>query len=159
MALDVQIGVGPGGIHIGASKEMMRSLTSRFSRRTLYGGPCLIVDRNSGLALDATTDPSHRKRPVLWTPHGLPCQQWRIVRSERGLYKIASERNGMVLATDQEAGDGSWVWLEKDRDRDDQLWRLMPAEDHTAFAIETRRSEHSLDATVSPNLSASAQER
>jgi hypothetical protein len=114
----------------------------------------MLVESHSGLALDATTAPHHQCRPVLWTPQGLQWQQWRLHRRGRNLFKVVCEVNGMVLRTDSSAGDGSWVWLEKDRDRDDQRWRLLPTEDRSAFAVETMRSEHSLDATPNAEVAA-----
>ena len=157
MGVDVQVGVV--GFNVGLSEKALRSLRERFSRRTLYGGPCMLVERHSGLALDSTTGPEHKSRPVLWTPHGLQWQQWRIQSSGRGLYKIASEMNGMVLTTDVTPSDGSRVWLERDRDRDDQLWRLIPSHDRAAFVVESMRSEHSLDSTPDPKVPAATSER
>ncbi len=156
--MDFQVGVGATGVTVGISRAMLGSLATRFSRRTLYGGPCMLIDRHTGLALDSTTEPRHRTRPVLWTPHGLPWQQWRIVRVKRGIYKILSEHGDLALSTDHAAGDGSWVWLEKYRDREDQLWRLEATEDHTAFVVETKRSAHSLDATLDPRIPAAAED-
>lgn len=154
MGIDLQVGVGVGGISLGLSAETIRSLTGRFSRRPLFGGPCLIIDRHTGLALDSTTQPETRTRPVLWTPHALPWQQWRIQSAGRGHYKVYSEHARRVLTTDERAGDGSWVWLERDCDRAEQTWRLIPTEDSLAFIIEAVRSEHSLDATTKPRVPA-----
>lgn len=73
------------GIRLELPESVTVSLRERFSRRTLSGGPCLLVDRRWGLALDATRHPQHRTRPVvLWTAHGAPWQQWRLVRTDRG---------------------------------------------------------------------------
>jgi Ricin-type beta-trefoil lectin domain-like len=157
MGVDVQ--VGAGGFSVGLSEKALRSLKERFSRRSLYGGPCMLIERHSGLALDSTTSPRHLCRPVLWTPHGLQWQQWRFRRSGRNLFKIVSEMNGMVLTTDAAAHDRSWVWLESDRDRDDQRWRLLPSEDRAAFVVESMRSEHCLDGTRDPKLPAATEDR
>jgi hypothetical protein len=121
------------------------SIRRRFHRRTLYGGPCMIIDRRWGLALDATTSPKEQTRPVLWTPHGAPWQQWRIERRSPELFKIVAVHGGRVLTTDGVAGDDSWVWLERDRDRDSQLWRMLPTDDRVAFQIEVKSSAHSID--------------
>lgn len=152
--MGIQLAVGLGPAWVGMSADMLASLSQRFTRSPLSRGPCLIIDRWSGLALDSTTDPHHRTRPVLWTVHGLAWQQWRLLAAGRGLVKIVSEHGAMVLTTDATAGDGSWVWLEKDRDRDDQKWRASPTRDRSAFVIETRRSQHALDATTDPKLPA-----
>jgi hypothetical protein len=114
----------------------------------------MIVDRWSGLALDSTTRPKHQTRPVLWTTHALPWQQWRIAQVDGDLVKITSEHGGLALTTDQEVGDGSWLWLEKDRGDDNQLWRLHQAKDRGAFAIYSQRSNYALDATRDPRLPA-----
>lgn len=126
--MGIQLAVGLGPAWVGMSADMLASLSQRFTRSPLSRGPCLIIDRWSGLALDSTTDPHHRTRPVLWTVHGLAWQQWRLLAAGRGLVKIVSEHGAMVLTTDATAGDGSWVWLEKDRDRDDQSGARRPLE-------------------------------
>jgi hypothetical protein len=115
----------------------------------------MVIDRWSGLALDSTPSPVHRTRPVLWTPHGLVWQQWRLERVRGELVRVVSEGSGLLLTTDRVAGDGSWVWLERDRDRNDQMWRLRPTEDRAAFVVETAISEHALDAGQNPRLPAS----
>lgn len=152
--MDVQVGMGPGGVTLGLSQEMIRSMAERFSRKRLFGGPCLIISRHSGLALDSTTAPQTRTRPVLWTPHALPWQQWRITPVRKGRYSIVSEHAGRVLTTDERVGDKSWVWLERDCARPEQSWRLIPTEDSLAFVIEASHAEVSLDATVDPKIPA-----
>lgn len=156
--MDFQVGVSVTGVTVGISRDMLSSLANRFSRRTLQGGPCMFIDRHTGLALDSTTEPQQGTRPVLWTPHGLPWQQWRIVRVKAGIYKILSEHRDLALATDDPAGNGSWVWLEKRRDRDNQLWRLEATEDRTAFVVEAKRSAHSLDATLDARIPAASED-
>ena len=141
----------------------LASLAKRFTRQPLLGGPCLLIDRRSGLALDSTTDPhpdpDGQTRPVLWTVHGLPWQQWRIEGALGGLSKIRSQYSGLVLSTDSSAGNESWVWLARDRSRRDQLWRIQPTADRTAFIIEAASSPHSLDATLHPAVPASVEQR
>ena len=156
---DVRIGVGATGVSVTLSADVLRSLAERLTQRALYGGPCLIIDRDTGLALDSTTEPRNRTRPVLWTPHALPWQQWRISRTGRGAYRIASEHGGRVLTTDSQAHDRSPVWLEHDRDRPEQRWRLVPTEDSLGFIIETLRSEYSLDTTGVPVIPAAHEGR
>lgn len=149
---EAQITVIPGVLKVMLQQSEVESLVNRFSRRPLYGGPCLLIDRYSGLALDATPDPSpppgQGTRPVLWTVHGLPWQQWRIEPMPGGLARIRSAHSGLVLTTDEMAGNRSWVWLDKKRDLPNQAWRLEPTEDRAAFVVETARSSHSLDATT-----------
>jgi hypothetical protein len=80
-----------------------------------------------------------------------------LVKTGRDTVKIASEQGGKVLTTDAPAGDGSWVWLETDRGRDNQQWRLTPTDDRLAFLIESKPSTHALDATTAANLPAAAE--
>jgi hypothetical protein len=91
MGVDFQVGVA--GFSVGLSEKVLGSLKERFSRRTLYGGPCMLIERHNGLALDSTTSPHHRCRPVLWTPHGLQWQQWRFRRSRRRTSAREQKRN------------------------------------------------------------------
>jgi hypothetical protein len=120
----------------------------------LFGGPCLMIDCRWSLALDATTSPKERTRPVLWTPHAAAWQQWRIRGTGSGTVKIVSEHGGKVLTTDAAAGDWSWVWLETDRGRDNQRWRLAPTDDRVAFVVETKQSAHALDARTDTKVPA-----
>ena len=157
---DSNVTVGlPGLLALQLGGKDLASLARRFSRRPLLSGPCMLIERHSGLALDSTADPEHKTRPVLWTPHGLPWQQWRIEKAGRQLIRITSVRSGLVLSTDRSCGDGSWVWQERDRDRVDQRWRLLPMKDRTAFVIETADSAHALDATTDPDVPASREDR
>jgi hypothetical protein len=153
---DVTVGI-PGFLSITLTASAADSLKERFNNQSLYGGPCMIVDRWSGLALDSTTQPKHQTRPVLWTVHALPWQQWRIKRSGRGLVKVISEHGGLALTTDPQVADRSWLWLERDTGQDSQLWRLHPTDDRGAFAIYAHRSACAIDATESPNLPAAGE--
>ncbi|GGM27026.1 RICIN domain-containing protein [Dactylosporangium sucinum] len=125
-----------------------------FADATIFGGPCLLIDRRWGLALDATREPGERTRPVLWTPHAAPWQQWRIQRAGGGTVRIASEHGGLVLTTDDPAGDRSWVWLATDEGHDHQRWRLAPTDDRVACIIEAKRSAHALDARTDTKVPA-----
>ena len=154
-AKDVTVGI-PGFLSITLSASETDNLKERFNRRSLYG-PCMIIDRWSGLAMDSTPDPKHQTRPVLWTVHALPWQQWRIKKVRDNMVKITSEHGGLALTTDQQVGDGSWLWLEEDIGLDSQLWRLHPTRDHGAFAIYSCRSAYALDATRAPNLPAAGE--
>jgi hypothetical protein len=153
---EVTIGI-PGILSVRLSAAETDSLHKRFSSQSLYGGPCVIIDRWSGLALDSTTQPTHRTRPVLWTVHALPWQQWRIEKAGRDVVRIISEHGGLALTTDEPAGDRSWIWLSKDTGQDSQLWRLQPTEDRGAFAIYSHRSACAVDATARPNLPAAGE--
>jgi hypothetical protein len=109
----------------------------------------MIVDRDTGLALDATRDPQSGTRPVLWTPHAGPWQQWRIKPAGDRCVRIVNEYRPLTLTTDgaDRVGNHSWVWLSQEDKEVSQSWRLVPTEDKVAFAIETKTSRHTLDTT------------
>ena len=72
--------------------EFWQGVRRRFSNNALFAGPCLIIERHNGLALDAGTDsPYNGTRPVTWTTHTAPWQQWRIRAAGGGAYRIVSE--------------------------------------------------------------------
>ena len=154
---EVTVGI-PGLISVKFSKRDVDNIKGRFIRDSLYG-PCMLVDRWSGLALDSTTSPTMHTHPVLWTVHALPWQQWRISKGRDNMVKIKSEHGGLALTTLDMVGDGSSVWLEPDRDADAQLWRLEPTDDRGAFAIYSYRSGAVLDATPDPKVPAAQADR
>jgi hypothetical protein len=119
------------------------------SEEALFHGPCLIIDRNTGLALDATQGAVRGTNPLLWTPHAPPWQQWRLQRIggprlPSGLVRIVSEPTKLVLTKMERPHDWSPVWLEEQGGQAQQ-WRLMKTEDGAAFVIEHAGSRHSLD--------------
>jgi len=135
-----------GVLKIAVSAQDLRALRSRFSRSPLYRGPCLLIDRETGLALDSTTEPAAGVRPVLWTPHAAPWQQWRLRSVGTGSVQIISEAApSLVLTTDLTAGDRSWVWLDPINAGKAQKWRLKTSDDGAAFLLETKESHHALD--------------
>jgi hypothetical protein len=101
--------------------------------------------------------PPHRPPLVLWTPHALPWQQWRIRKAGNDTVKIISEHGGLALTTDGTPSDGSWTWLENDRNLDSQRWRLSPTPDKVAFIIETQWSAYALDARTDTQLPAAGE--
>lgn len=127
------------------STDDFRELQSRFTRNALYRGPCLIIDRQTGLALDATPDAESGTRPILWHPHAGPWQQWRLQASGRGLVRIMNEHSQTFLTTDEPPGNGSWVWLDKHRQSKLQEWRLKPTEERAALVVETKGASFGLD--------------
>jgi hypothetical protein len=119
------------------------------SGEALFHGPCLIIDRHTGLALDATQEAVRGTNPVLWTPHAPPWQQWRLQRIggprlPSGLVRIVSEPTKLVLTAMERPHDWSPVWLEEHGGQAQQ-WRLKKTEDGAAFVIEHAGSRHSLD--------------
>ncbi|WFE62908.1 RICIN domain-containing protein [Micromonospora sp. WMMD714] len=156
--VETSVTLSLGVIKMTLSQKEWASLKRRFRADELFGGPCLLIDRRWGLALDATTEPQERTRPVLWTPHAAPWQQWRIRKVGRDAVKIVSEHGGKALTTDGHAGDRSWVWLETDRNLDSQRWRMTPTDDRVAFLIEANRSAYALDARTDTKVPAVAKD-
>jgi hypothetical protein len=135
-----------GVLKIAVSAQDLRALRSRFSRSSLYKGPCLLIDRETGLALDATTEPASGIRPVLWNSHAAPWQQWRLRPTGGGSVQITSEAApSLALTTDLNAGNGSWVWLDSINPGRAQIWKLNTSDDGAAFLLETSDSHHALD--------------
>lgn len=161
---DSEIAVGiPGFVSFKLGPADLATLTKRFTRKPLLDGPCLILERRSGLALDSTIDsqpdPDGQHRPVLWTVNAMPWQQWRIDSGPGGLSTIRSQHSGYVLTTDDPPGNHSWVWLSPDRGHRTQRWRVQPTSDKTAFVIEAASSSFALDSTLHPEVPASVDER
>jgi Ricin-type beta-trefoil lectin domain len=138
------VAINLGVVRFELTKADFDALQHRFSRSVLRHGPCMIIDRQTGLALDATPDATEGTNPVLWTPHAGPWQQWRFQTSGRGLVRIVSEPTKLVLTAMEQPHDWSPVWLAKQSEKAQQ-WRLKRTEDGVAFAIEHARSIHSLD--------------
>ena len=113
----------------------------------LFNGPCMIIERCEGLALDGSQPLRGDLRPIFWPANAEPWQQWRIRSVGDGLVSIVNERDGLALTTDpaEKAGNGSWVTQEEFMGHDSQLWRLTPTDDRFAFVIESKQSAHALD--------------
>src|ERR1022692_2904806 len=146
----VSIGIGPFKVTMTWAEFV--ALKKRFNRNAIFHGPCLIIDRHTGLALDATREPEKGTKPVLWTPHAAPWQQWRLQIIGRGLIRIVSEPTKLVLTATERPDDWSPVWLDQQSEKAQQ-WRLKKSDDNVAFVIEHSRSSHVLDAgTDAKNL-------
>jgi hypothetical protein len=125
----------------------LADLARRFRRDPLSDGPCLLLNRHSGLALDARADPRVGDHSTLWSAHAAPWQQWRLREAGRGTVEIVSESSGLRLTTMAKPNDWGEVWLHRDRPSDwSGRWRLNPTEDRAAFQIQNATSPHSLDA-------------
>ena len=139
-------GISAFGFGITLTPEELASLADRFRRDPIYGGPCLIVNRHSGLALDAKTDASVGGHTTLWTAHAAPWQQWRIRKAGRANVEIVSEPSRLRLTTMRAAGNWTEVWLHNKPQPDwSTEWRLKPTDDRVAFVIENGTSAHALD--------------
>jgi hypothetical protein len=62
----------PGFVSVTMTAAEKADVDRRKSDEPLHHGPCIIIDRCSGLAPDSTTEPKDQTRPVLWTVHALP---------------------------------------------------------------------------------------
>ena len=78
------VGLSAFGFGFTLTPEELASLADRFRRDPLLGGPCLILNRHSGLALDAKPDAEVGGHATLWPAHAAPWQQWRIRKAGRG---------------------------------------------------------------------------
>jgi hypothetical protein len=54
MKFAYSVGIGP--IKLGFTHEELMSLRNRFRKNPIYDGPCMILNRANGLALDAGPD-------------------------------------------------------------------------------------------------------
>jgi hypothetical protein len=134
------------GFGVSLTAEELASLADRFRRDPMYGGPCLILNRHSGLALDAKPDAPVGGHTTLWSAHAAPWQQWRIRKSGQGNVEIISEPSALRLTTMRTAADWGEVWLhDKPRPGWSTEWRLTPSDDRVAFVIENAASTHALD--------------
>ena len=138
------VGFTLGIVHIEWTSDDFEALKRRFYRNTLFGGPCLIIDRQTGLALDATPDPKPGTKPLLYTPHALPWQQWRLRSVGRRLVRIVSEQGKLSITAMERPYDWSPISLENTNEIG-QTWRLWRTRDGAAFLIEHGQLEFALD--------------
>jgi hypothetical protein len=138
-------------IHIGLASITIRheeivSLKRRFNRNPIYQGPCMILNRDTGLALDAGPDGKVGSHNVLWSAHAAPWQQWRLRRAGDEV-AIVSESNGLWFTTMATGYDWGEVWLHNKLSHDwSKRWRLKVSDDRVAFVIENAASGFALDA-------------
>jgi hypothetical protein len=138
-------------IHVGLASITIRheeivALRKRFDRNPIYWGPCMILNRETGLALDAGPDGKVGDHNVLWSAHAGPWQQWRL-RQVGDEVEIVSESNGLWLTTMATGYDWGEVWLHNKLSHDwSRHWRLKASEDRVAFVIENAASGFALDA-------------
>jgi hypothetical protein len=136
MDVDFTFGIPPFTFTVSARE--IASLVKRFTEKPLLSGPCLILNRAYGLALDATTARAAGTRTTLWGAHAGPHQQWRVEKAGRDLVEIISDPTGLRLTT--AAGPQEWgsVWLDDARGSGfSSRWRLRETPDRVAFIIES----------------------
>ncbi len=127
------------------------SLKRMFDRNPIYGGPCLILNRANGLALDAGPDSKAGAHSVLWSAHAAPWQQWRL-RKTGDEVEIASASNGLSLTTMATGSKWAETWLDDKVHPDwSRRWKLSSTKDQAAFAIENASSGYALDAGMEPD--------
>lgn len=137
------VGFTLGIVRVEWTREDFEALRRRFNGTALFRGPCLILDRQTGLALDAP-DSKFGTKPILYTPHALPWQQWRLQSVGRGLIRIVSEQYKFVLTAGERPYDWSPLSLESPGEIG-QTWRLRRSRDGAAFLIEHGQVPFALD--------------
>ncbi|MGA9310726.1 MAG: RICIN domain-containing protein [Pseudonocardiaceae bacterium] len=145
-----EFGVNIGVFKMGFTSAEVAAMRARLRRGPLYNGPCLVIERQSGLTLDSTPEPREGTSPVLYRVHGMPWQYWRISPAGRGTVTITAEAGGLALSAPPKPEDWSPLRLRRATSGDEQRWRLRPTDDGSAFLIESAISEHALDATEEP---------
>lgn len=118
-----------------------------FRSRPRAGGPCLIVNRASGLALDTAFHTHLGGAAHLWPPHGLPHQLWELKPSgTTDEVLIMSVANGLVLdSTVPTAGDVKPVMWETHREPW-QRWSLENSPDGVGHLIRSAHNRRYLTA-------------
>lgn len=107
----------------------------------------MILNRETGLALDAGPNTTSGGHNVLWQPHAGPWQQWRLRGVGGGEIEILSESSGLRLTTMAMPGDWGEVWLDRKQADDwSTRWRLRSTDDGVAFVIQNATSGQALDA-------------
>ena len=143
---DVTLGVPPF-FTVKLSDEEFKRLKARFSTNPLHKGPCMIINRAKGLALDAGPTAEAGAHNVLWQPHGAPWQQWRLQNAGGGAIKIVSESSKLALTTMSAGFEWGESWLHNRPEADQsQRWRISETDDRAAFLIQNSDSGFALDA-------------
>lgn len=127
------------------------ALKKIFDRNPIYGGPCLILNRANGLALDAGSESGVGAHNVLWPAHAAPWQQWRLRKSGDEI-EIVSESNGLWVTTMATGHKWGETWLHNQVHHDwSRRWKLKSTEDRAAFFIQNASSGFALDAGAQPD--------
>ncbi|WP_442874266.1 RICIN domain-containing protein [Amycolatopsis sp. NBC_00438] len=116
-----------------------------FKRKSKVSGPCLIINRSCGLAIDTAFGSDLGAAPHMWTPHGLQHQMWELRPSGiAGQTLIVSVANGLALdATVPTTGDVKPVMWEINREPW-QRWRLEDSPDGIGYLIRSAHSQRYL---------------
>ncbi|OHV28612.1 hypothetical protein BCD49_37790 [Pseudofrankia sp. EUN1h] len=136
-----------GVVKIELTQDDLSALKGRFTRNPLYRGPCLIINRDTGLALDAHPDAKPGGHTCLWQPHAAPWQQWRLHGTGGGTIEIISESSGLYLTAMAEGHEWGETWLHDTvKPGWSRQWRIKNTDDGVAFAIQNATSGYALDA-------------
>jgi hypothetical protein len=147
MPVSASVTLNLGVIKLTLTQDELASLKKRFTRSPLYKGPCMILNRDTGLALDAGPDAKTGDHNVLWQSHAGPWQQWRLRGVGGGEIEILSESSGLRLTTMATGYDWGEVWLHRNQANDwSTRWRLKSTDDGVAFLIQNSASGYALDA-------------
>jgi Ricin-type beta-trefoil lectin domain-like len=145
--LKVALTIGIGPVKLTFSPEELASLKARFTKNPIANAPCMILNRATGLALDATRTTISGTHNKLWNAHAGPHQQWRIRALGNDNVEIVSEQSGMLLTAMARPHDWGEVWLDRKKEADwSTRWRLKESRDKVAFVIENANSGYALDA-------------
>jgi hypothetical protein len=109
-----------------------------FRRKSKASGPCLIINRACGLAIDTAFGVDLGVSAHMWPPHGLRHQLWELRPSgTAGEVVIVSVANGLALdATTPTTGDIKPVMWEVHREPW-QRWRLEDSPDGIGYLIQS----------------------
>jgi dienelactone hydrolase len=118
----------------GYAQDSRTVVVSSYMQKTLGGsatiadGTYKIVNRNSGLALDAQGQLTANGTPIQqWTYSGGNNQRWTVTSLGGGQYKIIGVQSGRSLdVTGQLTADGTAVQLYDYKAGDNQKWVITP---------------------------------
>jgi hypothetical protein len=110
-------------------------------------GPYLIIDRNSGQALQTTWQAANGARPFLAAVTGRREQQWgfKVVPDSESEVLILSVVNGHALDVTMLDEDGAPLTLWEEHGAAWQRWRATSAPDGIATYLRTAHYDRSLD--------------
>lgn len=136
--------LGLADIHWEVDESRLRR---RFDLRPLMEGSCMVINRASGLALDATPDADVGTHNQLWSAHGAPWQQWKLEGASKGAVSIVSQTSRLRLTTMKKGFDWGETWQHNQLAHDwSDRWHLEPTDDRAAFYIVNTDSGFALDA-------------
>lgn len=135
-------------VSLRLTDEERARFAARF-RRSVLDGPCIIVARGPGLALDIGWDQEAGWSPWFWETHALTPQQWTLERvAQPDVYTITHVGSGLRLQAPE--GTRGQPTVARRRDTKRQRWQVVPTDDRTAFLLRSSATGAVLDATQDP---------